>query len=116
MIPETSANKTKSKMSLSEPTVIFVLKNKIVKPSLKYKIHLDDENFDLNKVEAQMRVKRIKPSAVKFTTVKYQSGRRTNDETVKSLANIIKSTSKSTKLEIDCFGYGLFIKRRGCLL
>jgi len=104
MIPETSANKPNRKMNPSEPTVIFVLKNKIVKPSLKYKIHLDDENFDLKEVEALMRVKRIKPSAVKFSTVKFQSGRITNDETMKSLANIIKSATKSTKLEINCFG------------
>jgi len=104
MISETLPNKSKKTMDSSEPTTTFESKKKIVKPSLKYKMNLDDDKFDLKKVGAQMKVKRIKPSILQFNAIKNPYGSRANDETAKALANIIKSTIKSTKLEIDCIG------------
>ena len=65
---------------------------------------LDDENFNLNSVDAQMKVKRIRPNAIKFSALKYTNGARANGTTLKNLAAFIKSTVKSTKLEIDCYG------------
>ena len=70
----------------------------------RYQMKLDDENFDLNSVDAQMKVKRIKPSAVKFSALKYTNGARANGTTLKNLAAILKSTVKITRLEIDCYG------------
>ena len=74
----------------------------------RYKMELNDEDFDLDLTKAQrkmnkMRVKRMEPRELKFYAEQYDNeDSRANDETLKALAKIIKSTEKAKRLELVC--------------